>query len=507
MKPYIKLNIDDLHLSIGNLCRIIKDLATNKTSALQSEIFCTLFNLESVNDTTINNYCIGCRSINNEYKQKYLILEKKYNKNKTVFIDIVIKIVTILEGTIIRDKDKLNYINKSFLFIKLCNKLYNISKNDQTVTENMVSNIRKLIKEDNYYEAFIIMLLFIVLEKKQPIYESNIKKEIIENILEESNISSYELEEYLSLKFRNSINYNYEMKKLIEKKNAYASYEMGKEEYFGHISGYPRYDKAYTYLYNAAIKGHPGANYLIGNMFLRKKIGSGKKLELQKAYDYFNNAIKYGSIEALNTIGWMYLNGIYPLKKDINKAIDCFKEASKKDFAYAYNNLGKIKEDEKNYKEAFEYYLKSANLGESWACNKVGEYYRKGLVKKDLKEAYKYYNLALDTDYIHLCNYAKYNLAKYFYLEGCLDIVLVRDELKAYELFKSAKEANIFEAKIELLILDIKKYFKNNDKDLYNIIIKEIKDIENDPKYNEKIKKQIENLIKKEKKAIDINLI
>ena len=42
-------------------------------------------------------------------------------------------------------------------------------------------------------------------------------------------------------------------------------------------------------------------------------------------------------------------------------------------YAYAYNNLGKIDEMEKDYEKAFDYYLKAADLGESWACNKVGE--------------------------------------------------------------------------------------------------------------------------------------
>ena len=69
MKKYIKLNIDDNHLSWGNFCRIIKEYAVNKTSALQIEVFCTIFNIDSINDTTVNNYCVGCRSINNEYKQ------------------------------------------------------------------------------------------------------------------------------------------------------------------------------------------------------------------------------------------------------------------------------------------------------------------------------------------------------------------------------------------------------------------------------------------------------
>ena len=77
MKKYIKLNNNDNHLSLGNFTRIIKENTINKTSAIQIEVFNALFNTNNINDTTVNNYCIGIRSINNEYKQQYIIYKKK----------------------------------------------------------------------------------------------------------------------------------------------------------------------------------------------------------------------------------------------------------------------------------------------------------------------------------------------------------------------------------------------------------------------------------------------
>ena len=68
-KTFIKLNNNDYHLSIGNLFRIIKEMASNKTAALQSELFCILFSIKDINDTTVNNYCVGARSIGDTYKQ------------------------------------------------------------------------------------------------------------------------------------------------------------------------------------------------------------------------------------------------------------------------------------------------------------------------------------------------------------------------------------------------------------------------------------------------------
>jgi len=93
-KQYIKMNNNDEHLSLGNLFRIIKDSSRSKVSALQSELFCTLFELESINDTTVNNYCVGCRSIGSSYKQVYLNKEKRYNTNKDEFTDNIIGILS-----------------------------------------------------------------------------------------------------------------------------------------------------------------------------------------------------------------------------------------------------------------------------------------------------------------------------------------------------------------------------------------------------------------------------
>ena len=91
-KQYIKLNSNDNHLSLGNLFRIIKELSKNKSSALQTEIFCTLFGVSDINDTTVNNYCVGCRSIGSEYKQIFLNKQKRYRKSSLEFCDNIIGI-------------------------------------------------------------------------------------------------------------------------------------------------------------------------------------------------------------------------------------------------------------------------------------------------------------------------------------------------------------------------------------------------------------------------------
>ena len=60
-KCYIRMNGNSNYLSLGNVIDLIKRVSNN-TSASQTEIFCTIFNINDVNATTISNYCIGINS-------------------------------------------------------------------------------------------------------------------------------------------------------------------------------------------------------------------------------------------------------------------------------------------------------------------------------------------------------------------------------------------------------------------------------------------------------------
>lgn len=176
MKKYIKLNNNDNHLSLGNFTRIIKENTINKTSAIQIEVFNALFNTNNINDTTVNNYCIGIRSINNEYKQQYIIYKKKYQKDKYVLLDIIINLLTIITGNIytnLSKNEKIDIINNNSILKTITIKLYNISKNDKEVSKELSSNLLYLISNNNLYEALTQILFFIILDKKQPIYDVN----------------------------------------------------------------------------------------------------------------------------------------------------------------------------------------------------------------------------------------------------------------------------------------------------------------------------------------------
>ena len=155
-KEYIKMNINDDHLSLGNLFRIIKELSKNKASALQTEIFCVLFNIDNINDTTVNNYCVGCRKIGNDFKQIYLNFQKRYSKDKNVFEDIIISLLSIMDGNVyLIDSNKRQFINSNKSMLELCKKLYNITKNDKSIPNDLLNQINNLYKEEDYYSQIV----------------------------------------------------------------------------------------------------------------------------------------------------------------------------------------------------------------------------------------------------------------------------------------------------------------------------------------------------------------
>ena len=508
-KSYIRLNDNDNHLSIGNIFRVIKELSKNRASALQSEIFCVLFNIDFINETTVNNYCVGCRGIGNDYKQKFLNLLNKYSKDNTVFCDSIINILSIIDGVIYSGiNNKIKFINENESASLLLSKLYNLAKNDGDVDSLFISNLSNLKKNNDFYFALVECFKFAILEKRQPITESILRKEVIESVLSDTSISSVSLQEYLSLKLREGINYDYHLKRLSLAGNAYAAYEFGSNEYYGFYKGYPRYDEAYKYLKIAADLNHAGASYMIGTMYLKGMLGNQSNDDYECAYRYFEKAYELGNVAACNSIGNMYYEGLYPLEKDVDKAILYYEKAANDEYVYAFNNLGKIAEYNNDFNKAFEYYKKSADMGESWACNKVGDFYRLGLIDKDLKLAFEYYNKALDSNYHTLRYYAYYNLAKYFYLDGCPEVVLLKDRDKALEYLKIASNNGVIDAIIMLFYLKVEDYIKYKSNNIYD----EILDLKNVIETNIFDKEVLDSINKELKKIsnvcrIDLNFL
>lgn len=435
MNTYIKLNNNDNHLSLGNLFNTIKKISKNKSSAIQTELFCILFNIDTISETTVNNYCTGLRSINSIYKQIYINYKKKYQNNKDILISTINNLLSIIDGYIYNFKT-IKEINELDSIKNLILKLHPLVKNDISVPKKLKKEILLNIKNNNYYEALSSILFFTILDKKQPIFVEEEIKETIENISRNTNLSINDLKKFLEIQFTEGINLIPSLKKLVKNNNPYAMHELGNLEYTGIISGYPRYEAAFNYYSQAASYDHPTSNWILAHMIINKKIGSLSQDDINIAWHYLQKAKSLDSISAINTIGICYLKGYTKDNKiDLDMAIHHFELAAKKNYIYAYNNLGKIYESKLDYKKAFEYYLLSANEEESWACNKIAEFYRLGIyIEKDLNKAFYYYNIGANSPINNRCNWNIYNLVKYFYLEGNSTLGIKKDIDKSISL-------------------------------------------------------------------------
>lgn len=502
MKKYLKMNHNNNQLSLGNTCDIIKKLSKNKLLATQTNIFCAIFNLEDANESTVNSYCSGYRSIGITYKNFYSEIK---NQKKSI-IPVLNNILKIIENTYLT-KNNLSQkeLNQNKNLQLLSQKLYNLAKNDQSITSNDKNNFYKLFNKNNYLEFLTEILIYITLEKQQPVYLEDIVNNTIENLLNKTNISLNDLENFLQLQFNDGLNYNYSLKKLAKENNPYANFELGLMEYKGEISQTPNYEKSYFYLKKAATANHPRANYLIAKMLLEGLIGTKSKKDITLAYNHLKIAEKLDNIASLNQLGLYYQN----IKKDIKTAKKYFQKAASNNYPYAFNNLGILEEKEKNYQQALQYYQKSASLEESWSLNKVAEYYRLGIAcPKNLEKAFTYYTKSLNVPKKLQNNYAKYNLAKYFYLNGCYEIGLEKNIPKALELLEDASSNDLLEADIELLTYYTKSYFKKEKNTTLEKINNLLLKIENNPHYNKEIKEKIEKSIQniKQKEKINRNL-
>ena len=414
-RNYIKMNDNDNYLSLGNVINTIKKVSNNK-NAMQTELFCTIFNVNNVNATTINNYCIGYRAIGLEYKRIFIDLKRKFEQDKEIYINIILGILSIMDDVIyVKDGSSLELINTNKKLNELIKELLIIAQNDKHIEKETINSIKKL----NNYEAFIELLNYSILENNQPVYTQSI------NI----KINREELNEYLKIKLYYGESYINSLIELSRKDNMYACAELGSLEFDGYISGKPNYKKSYDYYYKAALKDHPKGCWMVANLMLTGRV----KLEFDTMWKYLNKSIELGSFAGYNTLGLCYLRGINKQnKKDLNEARKNFQISAEHGYVFAFNNLGKTYEEEGNIEEAIKYYKVSADMNECWALNKVGEYYRK---KRDLKTAYIYYLKATESPITERIKYPFYNLAKYYYENGCKEANIKKDTTKAKELY------------------------------------------------------------------------
>lgn len=488
-KNFIKLNINDKYLSLGNFFRIIKEESNNPKSFWQSDLFSIIFNTDNIADSTVNNYCTGLRAINPKYRNYFNQIRNNFEADINTLVSTIGKILELVD-----DKNSnintIEQINKNLKLKHICTRLYSISKNDSDVSTELSNLLYKDLDESNLYNFLVQVLFYVILEKKQPIYVDNSLNDMIEKSIYDTNISVNDIQDFIKIQLNSGIWSIRGIKELAKKDNPFACFEMASMEYFGIINGTARYEKAYEYYKVAAMHNHPVANWAIGYLYYKGHIGNKSRRDLFFAFKYFNKARKLNCSNAFNSLGLIILNGNMPhIQKNKSKAIEMFEKSASMGNIYAYNNLGKIFEAEKDFKTAYNYYIFSADLEDSWAANKIGEFYKTGkYVNKDLKKAFDYYTISSESPKFTLCPWSKYNLAKFFYKNGNLEIGIKSDINKAIELLNDVSD-ELIEALEELIYIHYELYINNNKNSkeylekLKNYIIR----LENHPDYNSKL--------------------
>ena len=483
-KNFIRLNVNDNYLSFGNFLRILKEESNGSTTFWQSDLFSIIFNTDNVADSTVNNYCTGFRAINPKYKNYIKNIKEDYLNNPKILINTFSKILKLVDINAPKNIT-INTFNNNEKILHICNRLYNISKNDSDVNKKLSNILYTNLQNNHLYDFFAEVLFYTVLEKKQPIHIDENLNNIIEQKIYETNISVKDIEDFINIQLTSGIWSIRGIYELARNGNPFACFEMASMEYYGIINGIPRYEKAYEYYKIAANANHPTANWAIGYLYYQGHLGNNSKKDMYLAFKYFNKARKLNCANAYTSLGNIFLTGNIPhIKKNEEKAIEMYKIAIKSNHTYAFNNLGKIYENKNNLKLAFSYYLKSANLGDSWAQNKVGEFYRLGKIDTiNLEKAFYYYTLSSQSPKFILCNWSKYNLAKYFYKDGCMEIGIHKDLNKAIKLLDEAS-SELIEALIELVYIYKILYKENNSDEYLKKINYYISLIKKHPEYN-----------------------
>ncbi len=175
------------------------------------------------------------------------------------------------------------------------------------------------------------------------------------------------------------------------------------------------YATAYREFKPAADRGHLGAQYNIGQMYLQ---GFGVQKSDAEAAKWYRMAANKGLAEAQYMIGLLTLKG-RGVKKDELAALDWYSKAAGQGLPYAQVALGRIYEDgppstmlgtdivtrgRPDYKNAKKWFEKAAKQGDRWGQFSLGMLHAKSMNRmlypndprktEAFAEAYAWWNLA-----------------------------------------------------------------------------------------------------------------
>ncbi|RIB14188.1 hypothetical protein C2G38_2195854 [Gigaspora rosea] len=214
----------------------------------------------------------------------------------------------------------------------------------------------------------------------------------------------------------NSVGYCYH-KGIGVKKNEKKAFEYSKQSIEMGIRIEKDGKKAFEYFKKSAEMGNAERIINVGKYY-EVEIGAEKD---ERRHSNIIKICRDSTVKGINCVEYCYLEGI-GIKKDEKKAFEMERRNSniikyaEMGLAEGINNVGKCLEGigvenyrkeafekgigvEKDGKKAFEYYKKSAEMGNTERINKVGYCYLKGIgIKKDEKKASRYYKKSAKID-------------------------------------------------------------------------------------------------------------
>lgn len=176
---------------------------------------------------------------------------------------------------------------------------------------------------------------------------------------------------------------------------------------FGYKNIEPDYDKAFYWLNKSAKSNNPEALNALGIMYFA---GIGRPKDYHQAEKYYLLANKYGEKnEAKVNLAELYRGSPeFGIPLNFEKSKEWYLLAVSENPSRAYEGLSKLYLTQNNYKEAYNYALKAANLGNQEAQYNLGVLYEKGIyVKEDKKQAERWYTQAAAQGHANAINNLK----------------------------------------------------------------------------------------------------
>lgn len=149
--------------------------------------------------------------------------------------------------------------------------------------------------------------------------------------------------------------------------------------------------KAFQWFEKAAYNGHCMAQDKLASCYL---LGDGVDSDVQKRFLWNLKAARQGLLSAIDNIAGAYKNGS-GTDKNLSLAIDWYTVAAEANYQFSQQSLAEIYLSYKEYRQAFNWYLKAANQGSVESMYQVGCLYADGNgVTQDFVEAAKWLSKA-----------------------------------------------------------------------------------------------------------------